>query len=279
MRFFDRLRKGWDLGITSLSIIRENMSLLLFPVLSSLALLLVTASFFGGFLIFAGIDLGGWINEGGDKNEMLLYLGLFAFYLVTYFIIVFFNVGLVHCARLVFEGREASINDGLQYAASRIDTVLSWALLAATVGVVLRIVEDRLGWVGQLIAGIVGVVWSVATFFVVPVIAYENVGPVEALKRSGRIMKEKWGEAIGANFSFGLFFILGYIVIISLGILLFQVHPLLGIIPGILSILLLHVVVAAARSVFIAATYNHLSNQPAGQFDEQGMLNELFVPK
>ncbi len=279
MRFFDRLSNGWKLGMTSLRIIRENMSLLFFPILSSLALILVTMSFFGGFLLFFGADLEGWLDESSGGSQMVIYAGLFAFYLVNYFLILFFNVGLVHCARLIFEGREATVGEGLRYSASRTGTILSWAVLAATVGVLLQVIEDRLGWVGQLVAGIVGVVWSIATFFVVPVIAYEDVGPVEALKRSGRIMKEKWGEAIGANFSFGLFFILGYLVIIAVGILLFQVHPLLGILPAVVSILLLHTVVAAAKSVFIAATYNHLSNQPAGQFDERGMLDGLFVPK
>ena len=145
-------------------------------------------------------------------------------------------------------------------------------------GVILQILEDRLGWIGQIVIGLIGFAWSLATFFVVPVIAYEDVGPIEALKRSGNLMKEKWGESIGANFSFGVFFIVGYIIIAISAILTFSIHPILGVVATVLSALFLHTVVAAAKTVFIAATYNHMTDKPAGRFDN-GALDTLFIVK
>lgn len=278
MGFFDRLGKGWKLGLTSLRIIQENKNLLVFPVFSFIALLFIALTFFGGFVLISGAGLESWLDNLSEESEVLAYAGLFIYYLINYFVVVFFNLALVHCARLIFEEKEATIADGLQYSVSRIGAIFSWALLAATVGVILKTIQQRAGAIGQIIIGIIGMVWSIATFFVVPVIAYENVGPIEAVKRSGQIMKDKWGEAIGASFSFGLFYILGYLVIIVAAILLFSVHFALGIVAALLSILFLHTVVAAAKTVFIAATYNHLNNQPAGQF-EDGVLDDLFVPK
>lgn len=278
MRIFDRMSKGWTLGMTSMKIIKENKSLLLFPVLSTAALITVVLTFVGGTFAVFGWDFDLFLDEAVAGNQYLAYGALFIFYLINYFIIVFFNVGLVHCARLIFDGEKPSVRDGLTFSGSRVGAILSWAVLAATVGVVLQMIEERLGWIGQIVVGIIGIAWSIATFFVVPIIAYEDVDPVEALKRSGKMMKEKWGEAVGANFSFGLFFILGYFIVIISAIFLFQIHPILGVVSAVLSILLLHTVVAAAKTVFIAATYNHMMDRPAGRFDDAA-LDGIFIDK
>ena len=279
MNFFDRMSNGWRLGMTSIKIIRENKSLLLFPVLSSAALITVVFTFVGGTYAIFGTDVERMIDEFLGNNQIIAYATLFAFYLISYFIIVFFNVALVHCARLIFDGQTPSIKEGLAFSGSRVGTIMSWAFLSATVGVILQAIEERLDYVGQIVSGIVGAVWSIATFFVVPILAYEEVGPVEALKRSGRLMKEKWGEAIGANFSFGVFFLIGYLIIFVGAVALFAVHPVLGIVSGVLSALLLHTVVAAAKTVFIAATYNHMMDRPAGRFDDVDVLDGVFIQK
>ena len=279
MNIFKRMGNGWNLGMTSLKIIKENRSLILFPIVSMLALLLVMATFFGGILASYGFDLDGFFQQLGGNNEMVIYGILFLYYLVNYFVIIFFNMGLVHCVRLIFEGKPAAFSDGINFSSSRFNAILQWALLAATVGVILKVVEERMGWIGQIISGILGAVWSIATFFVVPVIAYENVSPVEAVKRSGLMMKEKWGESIGANFSFGLFFLIGYSIIMVGGIALMQVHPIVGIVAMVLSAIILHALVSAGKMVFIAATYNHMVDQPASYFEESGVLDHLFIEK
>lgn len=273
------MSNGWALGKTSLMTIWENKNLLVFPLMSGLALIFICLSFFGGAFAIFGSDLETIFDRWAGSNNVILYSLLFAFYLINYFIIVFFNVGLVHCARLHFAGEEATIKDGINYSGSRLGAILSWALLAATVGLVLKFLEDNLGWLGQIVVGLIGIAWSIATFFVVPVIAYEDVGPIEALKRSGSMMKEKWGESIGANFSFAAFFLLGYVAIVVMAMLLFYVHPFLAGVAAVLAALLLHTVVAAAKTVFIAATYNHMTDQPAGHFDDNNMLDSLFLVK
>ena len=277
MKFFDRLRNGWKIGMTSLTIIKENQSLLLFPILSSATLILVVLSFAGGFFALFGVDIDGWIPDG-ELGGVLMYVPLFIFYLIAYFIMVFFNVGLVHCARLIFEGKHPTVRDGINYSSSRVGTILSWSLLAATVGVILKVLEDRLGWLGQIAVSLIGVAWSFASFFVIPIIAYEDVTPFEAVKRSAEMMKAKWGETIGANFSFVLFFFLGYPAIIVLAILLSFIHPILGIGTGVLLAVLLHTVIASARTVFLAATYNNMVDRPAGSF-EGTLLDSAFILK
>lgn len=282
MSLFKRLSNGWQLGKTSLLTIRENPELLFFPIISGAALLLVTLSFFGGGYLFFGEEaiamLGDETTETGAN--VLLYGLAFAFYLVTYFVIVFFNVGLVHCAKMVLEGRETSVAEGIRYAQTRMGAILGWAVLAATVGIILKTIQERAGAVGGIITGLIGMIWGIATFFVVPVIAYEDVSPIDAVKRSASIMKDTWGESLGANFSFGLFSIIGILFIaIPTGFLLgFLIHPVLGVLAGILVLILVQAAVSAANTVFLAAAYQHVNDAPTGYF-ESDVLDDVFVQK
>ena len=277
MSFTKRLSNGWELGKTSLRIIHENPKLLAFPVFSSLALLLVLASFLGGLTLTWGTDVEAWLAS--TNVEALEYVLLFAFYLVNYFIIVFFNVGLVFAARRIFEGKEVTVAEGLNFSISRLIVILQWSVLAATVGVILKTLQERAGWIGKIIIGIIGMVWSIATYFVVPVLAFENLPPIDAIKRSGAIIKEKWGESLAANVGFGLFFILGYAIIILTGLAVgFLLHPVAGAIIGVLAALTLHTVVAAAQTVFLAAAYQHLNDEPYGDFSGE-TLDSMFITK
>lgn len=264
--------------MTSFGIIRENPSLMLFPVLSGTSLLFISLTFLGGIAAFFGFELDAFFVRFETGGEWLAYIGLFIFYLINFTVVVFFNVGLIHCTRLFMEGKEAKVGDGIAYSISRIEAIVSWALLAATVGVILKTLEDRLGAIGKLIVGIVGIAWSIATFFVVPVVAYENVAPIEAVRRSARIMKEKWGEAIGANFSFGLFYMLGIAIIVVLSVLLFFVHPVVAIVAGLLSFLFLATAVSAAKTVFLAAIYRYVNDEPVEYYDRE-VLDNVFMPK
>ena len=281
MGFFDRLSKGWTLGITSLKIISENPALMLFPVISGISLILISLSFFGGGYFVFGEEILA-IGDGGDSSSMntLMYILGFLFYLVNYFIIVFFNVGLVHCAKMIMEGKETTVGEGIRFAQTRTGVIMGWAALAATVGIILKAIQERAGGVGKIITGIIGMVWGIATFFVVPVIAYENVTPFEAVKRSAEVMKEKWGESIGANFSFGIFSFVGIMLIaLPAGLLSgFLIHPLVGVATGILAFILVQTAVSAANVVFLTAAYQHVNNEPIGFFDGE-VLDDIFVQK
>jgi hypothetical protein len=283
MKIFDRLSNGWKLGKMSLETIKDNPSLMLFPVVSGAALTLIVLSFLGGgYFLFAdniraGVDIE--VTTEGTM-DIVMYLAAFLFYLINYFIIVFFNVGLVYCARLILEGEKTSFSEGISYAMTRTQTILAWAALAATVGMILKTIQERAGGFGKILSGIIGIVWSIATFFVVPIIAYEDVSPIEAVKRSGQIMKDKWGESIGSNFSFGIFTLLGIILVaLPLGFLVGAIiHPAAGVAVGILGFLLVNVAVSAGKMVFLTAVYQHVNGEPIGRFEED-TLDGIFIRK
>lgn len=276
MSFFSRLSAGWSLAKVSFATINENRSLLLFPVFSGISLLLVLATFFGGGFFLIG---GETISNMFDSEEGNLYgYGLiFLYYLINYCCIVFFNSALIHCAIKILNGEPTSLQEGLSFAFSRIDKILGWAVVSATVGTLLQALHNT-GKIGEIVSSLIGVAWSILTFFVVPILVYENMGVVDSIKASGRLMKEKWGESLAANVSFGLLNFLAILLTIGLSVMLMQVNFWLGLVVGLAVGLLILTVFEAARNVFVAAVYNHTVGRPAGNFDGD-MLDSAFISK
>ena len=286
MAFFARLRNGWHLAIDSLKVVRDYPKLIVFPIISGFSMIAILSTFGIGILILMGVLEEGFgrfavdLGEGEAASGFFTYLGLFLVYFVNFFIAVFFNVGLIHCAREIFEGREPSIREGIRFASSRIPSILGWALLAATVGVILKILEERLGFVGALVSGILGLAWSITSYFVLPVLAYEDRSPTDALKRSTEIIKEKWGESLGANVSFALVGFLGVALSIGLGITLMAGLDwiALGIITLVGGIVLTILATTTAHTIFLAAAYEHTQGITPSYFRED-TLDDMFVQK
>jgi Family of unknown function (DUF6159) len=193
----DRLEISVGLVKASSAILLKNRSLLLFPLISMLAALLVLVSF-------------AW-SSGGIRSLMTLvpdgkaftnshYAAYFLFYLCEYFVVFFFNTALVGAVMKQLDGEEATFTDGLRIAAAKIYTIFGYALISATVGVALRAIEERCGWLGRIFGGLLGTTWTLATYFVVPVLTANDVGPIEAVKESARLFTRTWGEtALGVT--------------------------------------------------------------------------------
>ena len=203
-----RIFQTWDLIADSFAILKADRQLLWLPVLSGIFCVLASVIVMGGSsLLFLPLaDVNAALHRHSMSQGM--WVGLFLFYLANYFVIVFFNVALVSVADSRLAGGHATINDGLEVAWQRKGKIFQWALFSATVGIVLRMIQDRSAWLGRLVAGLVGVGWTLASYFVLPLLAAEDVGPAEALQRSAEMFRETWGEQVAGGFSFGLIFTL-----------------------------------------------------------------------
>ena len=275
MNFFTRLSNGWQMALNSFAVLKANRQLIIFPILSAIAMMLVIGSFVVAMFASAGWDAAGI----RDQSSVMNYVILFLYYLVNYFIVVFFNTALVHCTHLYFNGEEPTVAKGLRFALSRIGAIFSWAIFAATVGTILRAIQDKVGTLGKIITGLIGIVWSVATFFVVPVIAYENLGPIAAFKRSASLMKEKWGESIGASFSFGIIQFLAILLLaVPSFVLGWLVHPIAGAALFAVGVFAIVVLFSAAKVIFVSAVYHDINGDPVKVFN-QHFADNLFEGK
>jgi len=277
MNFFDRLSNGWAITKSSFTILKKHKQLLIFPVLSGVSIVLIIASIVVPFMASAGWDVDN-ININFE-NEAVPYLFTFLFYLINYFVVVFFNMALVHCTKLYLDGEEVTVMAGIKFSLSRIWVIFSWAMFAATVGTILKAIQENSGWLGRILAAALGLVWGITTFFVVPVIAYENLGPIKAFKRSSSMMKAKWGEGLASTFSLGLIQFVGTLLIVLVfGLIASYIHPILGIGLGMIALFIMYTITSAAQTVFISLVYQNINGNVEEHFNQQ-LIDGLFTKK
>ncbi len=269
----ETIRRGFRLLGASWQVLKADRELLWLPVVSFVFILIATF----------GLGAVAWL-VGGDftqreRIEGTDYVWLFAFYFVTYFIGIFFNAAVVGAATIRLEGGDPTVGDGLRLAWSKKGKIAGWAAVSATVGLILRMLEERAGFLGRIVTAIVGAAWGAITFFVVPVLLYEPVGVGQGIKRSASIFKQRWGETFVGAGSIGLAMFLLAIPIALVTAALGALALPLGVAFGILAFGLLIAVSTALSGIFNSALYRFAtSGQAPGRFDEAD-LNASFKPK
>ena len=221
---FDRLSRSWQLVKASGAVLRQDKELLLFPLISSFATLAVVACFLVPLFGLGALDgLGG-------KGPMPagVYVVGFLFYVCQYFVIFYFNAALVGAAMMRLDGGNPTLGDGLRIANSRAVNILAYAAIAATVGMILRAIQERVGFLGKIITGIIGAGWTLATSMVVPILVSRDIGPLDAVKESAMLLKKTWGENIAGQMGIGAAFTLIQLAIIATGVLLIVAAAVMG---------------------------------------------------
>ena len=281
---FDRIGRGWALAVQSWRVLQKDKQLLVFPLLSGLACLLVLGSF--ALPLWGTGYLQLIMEEEKPAEDPVGYVILFAFYFVNYFVIVFFNSALVSCAIIRFKGGEPTLGTGLRMATSRLPQIAGWALVAATVGVILKIIESHSERVGQIVAGLMGMAFSILTYFVVPVILVEKVGPIEAAKRSMSILRKTWGEALTANFGIGFIVFIGFLVAMIPAVLgvaaLMAGQVALGIAciaVGVVLMILVGLISSALDAIVLGAIYLYAREGVVPEYFDNRLLEEAFRSK
>jgi hypothetical protein len=206
---FKRLQRSFDLVKASAALIADNKILLLFPALSALASGVVIATFALPVILAYSAD------PESLQDQQLNYVWMFLLYVVLYFVSIFFNTALVSVALARLDGRDSGFQDGFARAVQRLPAIAGYAVIAATVGVLLRAIEQRIGWVGRLVVGLIGAVWTIATFLVVPILAAQDVGPVQAVRDSATLLKKTWGENLAGNIGIALIFGVLYAMLVA----------------------------------------------------------------
>lgn len=194
----------WSLMKASWQVLKKDKELLVFPVISAICCLFVLALF-----AVPAYTSGYWQPpaRGAPLSDQVNYYALlFLLYFCNYLVIIFFNAAIVACAVIRMQGGDPTVKDGFRAAGARLSLIIGWALVSATFGLVLRVIEDRSKTVVQIIAALLGMAWSVMSFLVIPILVVEKKGPITALKESTLMLKKTWGEQIIGNFSFGLVF-------------------------------------------------------------------------
>jgi len=278
---FERISRSIELVKTSWRILMEDKKLLVFPLLSGIVTLIIIATFILPLIFSEGaLSLA--------TNSVTGIILLFLFYLVSYFVVIFFNVGLISCVNAKLHGKDMTIGEGLSAAGKHLGSILAWAIIAATVGLILRLIEERVGFLGQIAAGLVGGIWSIATMFVVPVLIFEEKGVFDAMKGSLGLFKKTWGESVVGSLSIGfVFFAIGIVAVIIVGFLFMLATMMLqnalvffaAIALFIVLIAILCILASAMQGIFVVVLYTYAKTGQVPSAFNRELVEKAFTPK
>lgn len=274
---FPSISRSLGLITSSWTVLSKDKEILLFPILSAIACLLVVVSF-----IIPSVLIGMGLNQESDQS-VIMYAGLFVFYLITYTIVIFFNVGLVTCANIRLNGGDPTFSDGITNAFRHLSQIITWALISATVGVLLSVLRDKNNALGQLVASLLGTAWSLLTYFVVPVMILENKGVVESITESASLFRKTWGETVVGQggitlifFLIGLVGVIPVILILMTGIIALQITVVA---LYLLLLVVLMVLGSALQGIFNTALYRYAKTGVISPGFEDEQIRGAFRPK
>jgi len=273
---FESIGRSWALVKASGKILMEDKKLLVFPLISGIVTLIVVLSFVLPLLL-SGAVLGQAISGP------MWFLYLFLFYVVSYFVVIFFNTGLITCVSARLQGRDATVGEGISNAMRHIGPILAWAVIAATVGIILRTIQNSSGTLGRIALAIAGGIWSLVTMFVIPVLVLEDKGVVDAMKESVALFRKTWGESVVGSFSIGLIF--GAIALVGLLSALAAFFTgniavmILAIALFLVLVAVVSVVSSAMQGIFVTALYTYAKTGNVPVAFDRGLIAGAFVPK
>ncbi len=276
-----RIGRGWALTKQSWVVVKGDRSLLVFPAVSAVCALLVAAVFFG-----IGAGLGASTNSIWPAIPFIV-AGLYLLIVIGQFC----AVALAACATRALDGEDTTFGEGVAAARGRLGVILRWSAVMLVIGAAITALQALLreaagNIVGSIVGGLANFAWTVATFFVVPIIALEGVGPKDAITRSMGVIKERWGEGVvGSATIGGVVFLVGIlpgILLIVAGAFLTGSVVALGAVViaiGVVVVVLAALVQTTLNAVFRVALFRFATRGDVVGHFSQDQLEGAFRPK
>lgn len=270
-----RIATTISLARSSWAVLKADRELVLLPVMSGIASLVVMATFVVPVVVTSD-DLE------ATSQSPTAYVLLFLMYVVLAYITVFFNAALIHAANERLDGGDPTLGSAINGALARAGRILPWAIISATVSLILRSLEERAGFIGRIVIGFVGIAWSLVTFLVLPVLVLRDVGVGDAFRESTDLFKRTWGENVAAQVGFGL---LGFVAILVMVPIVALVGSLGGglaafaVVIAVTWVIVVAVVLSALSGIFQTALYRFATTGTAGGGFDDGALGTAFAPR
>jgi len=246
--FMDRIRNSWGLAKSSWAVLKKDKELALLPVMAFFIGIAAAAIFFVPAALSAH-DQGGL----GGLGMLLVAVGV----LVFTFTSVFFQGALVHGANERLTGGDPTVSSAVKGAMGRVHRLAPWALAVVTVNLIIRVLRERLP-LGNFIGALAQGAWEVLTFLVMPIMIIEDLGPIDAVKKSSAYFKKTWGENLAARVGFGLLGIglmIPAILLIAVGISLGGIGAVVFIAAAVVWIAVVSAGLAALNAIFQTVLY------------------------
>ncbi len=278
---FNRLKASWMLTKACFAVLKKDKELMMFPVFCGILTILGTIAFAVPGYALASSDM----TEDG-MNLAFGALGI-TYSFVTYSIVLFFNVAVLSCAKIRFEGGDPTLADGFKAGRDNLGVIFSWAAVGGVVSFIIRQLEQSFGVFGSIVAKLIGGAFAVVSYFAIPVMIFEKVGPSAAFTRSKEIIKKTWGEALGAYLGFSVITtIAAWTIIFSLvgtGIMSISMGTYvpftIGGVVSLAAFLLAAIVTSCLSQIFQAALYIYATTGEIPTEIGNDMVEQAFQSK
>ena len=261
--FFNRVSNTFKMMKSCLDVLKKDRELILFPVFAAISVAIFV------LIISAGGYLDNLDTEQGGSLAPLILL-IFG----ANFLIVFFNSALVSAALERLRGGDPNVKSGLSHAIKHIHHIFFWSIIVTIVAILIAIIRgDRRenSIFREIFASIIQAGWAMMTFFVVPIIVSENIGPINAIKRSTSLFKQTWGDQVVANFGFGIFQLFGVLLGVVVGWFFGLFSPVLGAFLGGSIAVMSVAIIYTLEGIYKAALYEFALGEKPLEFQQEDL--------
>ncbi|MBG54401.1 MAG: hypothetical protein CL795_01120 [Chloroflexi bacterium] len=266
--FFGNISNTIHLMKSCVNVLKKDKELVLFPIMAAICVIVLLGIIYS----IGGITF----SDNPEEQGLIILLAILIF--GANFIIVFFNSALISAALERLRGGDPNISSGLSHAFKHVHHIFLWSIIVTIMALIfaaIRSMGRNRGMMGQimteLFASFLQAGWAMMTFFVVPIIVSENLGPISAIKRSSGLFKQTWGNQVAANFGFGIFQILAISASGAIGWIFGLVSPIFGMIVGFLCASISVSIIYTLEGIYKAALYEFAMGEKPLEFEQQDL--------
>ena len=266
--FFGNISNTIHLMKSCVNVLKKDKELVLFPIMAAICVIVLLGIIYS----IEGITF----SDNPEEQSLIILLAILIF--GANFFIVFFNSALISAALERLRGGDPNISSGLSHAFKHVHHIFLWSIIVTIMALIfaaIRSMGRNRGMMGQimteLFASFLQAGWAMMTFFVVPIIVSENLGPISAIKRSSGLFKQTWGNQVAANFGFGIFQILSILASVAIGWIFGLVSPTFGIIVGFLCASISVSIIYTLEGIYKAALYEFAMGEKPLEFEQQDL--------
>ncbi len=279
---FRTIGNTWQITKLSWKVLQLDRELILFPIMGTIGAILVGAVAAG---VFAGTGTFDRLGSAGEAefDVVDLIIALVAYFGGLY-MVIFFNAALVAAARERLEGGDPNVMSGIRAVRGMWLAILGWTIITGTVGLILQALQSMarenshgvMRIVAVILVALLQTAWAYITFFVIPVLVVERIGPISAIRRSGSLLRQSWGEQLTASFSFFIIYLLALLIVAIPVVILIFIAPVAAIIVGVILGGIALASVAAMEGIFKAALYEWVSEGKGSEWFDRQLLSNAY---
>ena len=266
--FFGNISNTIHLMKSCVNVLKKDKELVFFPIMAAIFVIVLL-----GIIYSTG---GITFSDNPEEQGSIIPLAILIF--GANFIIVFFNSALISAALERLRGGDPNISSGLSHAFKHVHHIFLWSIIVTIMALIFAAIRSsgrNRGMMGQimteLFASFLQAGWAMMTFFVVPIIVSENLGPISAIKRSSGLFKQTWGNQVAANFGFGIFKILALLASGAIGWIFGLASPTFGMIVGVLCASISVSIIYTLEGIYKAALYEFAMGEKPLEFEQQDL--------